>query len=70
MFERRISMKSVLVVLVFLAGLLTLVSCEEESDTIVDHEYDSSCLSCHTDSDALLALAEEETGGDEEAGEG
>lgn|GEM_PF-2337667 len=70
MHTYRLSLKQALTTLVLLIGLLALFSCEEESDTIVDHEYDSSCLSCHTDSDALLALAEEETGGGESSGEG
>ena len=48
-----------------------LYNCEESSNTILQHEFDSSCLSCHTDQSALEKLAESEDHGDgHESGEG
>lgn len=70
MSTQRWLLKSLFPVLLLLVGFLALFSCEDSSDAVVNHEYDSACLSCHTDSDALLALAEEEEGGGEASGEG
>ena len=67
---RRIRAKLFFMVLIILAGAFAVQNCSEESDQIVDHEFDSSCLTCHTDQEALTALAEEEHTGDEPAGEG
>jgi hypothetical protein len=64
-----------LVLILFLAlGFAVIQQCEEgeeEGDNNpIQAQITSSCASCHTDSEALQALATEETGGGESAGEG
>jgi|GEM_PF-6599673 len=57
--------------LFFACVLVGLQQCQEEEDTIVSAQVQSSCESCHSDNQALQTLAEpEDTGGGENAGEG
>ncbi len=57
---------------VFLAfiGTVLFQYCSRDIDQVVDHEYDSSCVSCHSDQAALLALATPDETNGESSGEG
>jgi len=59
-----------LLVLVFATSFLFVVSCTEETSHVTKQTMDSSCLSCHTDNDALIALAKSDDSGGESSGEG
>lgn len=72
MRSKHVFLGVVILALFFTMGIIQ--QCEEEKEddeNIVNVQLNSSCESCHTDNAALETLAEaEETGDDEDAGEG
>lgn len=66
----QLQMKLFLSLFALLTTGLVLQYCSRDIDQVVDHETDSACVSCHSDQEALLALAVPEETNGESSGEG